>query len=282
MGDRKIEKTAMSVPVKIGEMPYPFDAQFDLGASATMVYGNTFAPYMQKHSEIKQRLDTTRTVNIQGERCAILSKIDLTLGETAFPQTDVVLFSNYGDAMTADSVGTSSVKHIGTIAADLFNTGVLVIDYPGERLCGMKNVPQAWEQEFEFVDIDYDAEMNWILIPLKIGGEVRKVLFDTGSSMFSLLSSPSHIAGIADTTNCTDSLSVGAWENTVQVHGYAPHAAVQFGSVAFTPHSVYASPYLDDQTLEEAGFWGIVGNRYFLDRTIIVDYRNKRFGISRK
>lgn len=281
MGDRKIEKTAMSVPVKIGKMPYRFEAQFDLGASATILYGNTFAPYLEKYGDLKQS-ESTRTVTIQGESCPILSKTDLILGETAFLEKDIALLPNSGEVMTTDSVGTNSVKHIGTVAADLFNTGVLVIDYPAQRLCRLENIPRNWEAKFEFVDIDYDAQMNWILIPLKIGDQTHKVLFDTGSSMFALLSSKSHVSTIADTKHYADSLSVGAWGNTVQVYGYKSDVPVQFGSVAFAPHPVYASPYLDDQTLSEAGFWGVVGNRYFLDRTILIDYKHKRFGISRK
>ena len=39
LGGRLIEKTAMIVPLKIEELPYAFEAQFDLGACSTMIYG---------------------------------------------------------------------------------------------------------------------------------------------------------------------------------------------------------------------------------------------------
>lgn len=273
-----VEKTSFSIPLSIEGIPHSFDAQFDLGAATTMLYGNTIAPYLEKYGV---RADTTQTIYIQGEPCPVLPKAALKLGAVAFQGTNVALFQGYGDLMTADSISTPTIKHAGTVAADLFNDGVLVIDYPNERLCRLDSIPGDWHEAFELVDIDYIEEMNWIFLPLQIGDATHKILFDTGSSMFPLLSSPSNIAAIADTRHCTDSLTVGAWGNQVQVNGYAPTVKIRLGTTTFAPQPVYASEYLSDETLNEAGFWAIVGNRYFLDRIVVIDYRNKRFGISR-
>ena len=55
----------MIVPLKIEELPYAFEAQFDLGACSTMIYGKAFAPYLAMASDIREKIDTTQTVSFK-------------------------------------------------------------------------------------------------------------------------------------------------------------------------------------------------------------------------
>lgn len=279
LSGRLVEKTAMNVPFIIDGMPYAFDAQFDLGAVSTMIYGETFAPYLAKNPGLQEKLDPTQTVLIEGSSCPYFVGLSIRLDSVEFPNQRVALFKDFGDVMTEDSIRTSTTKHIGTIAADLFNQKILVIDYKNERLCSVESLPSDWGARVEFVEMEYIAENNWIFLPLQIGGTIRKVVFDTGASLFPLVSSPSKIAQISCSNHCVDSLRVSSWGNEEIVYGYAPEVNISLGAIKFPSLPVYSSPGLDDESLDSAGFWGIVGNRYFLDRIIIIDYKNRKFGI---
>ena len=71
--------------------------------------------------------------------------------------------------MTKDSLCTSTIKHIGTIAADLFEGKILIIDYKNQRLCGIESLPSDWEQRVEFVDIEYVKRVIWYSFHYKSG-----------------------------------------------------------------------------------------------------------------
>ena len=136
LGGRLIEKTAMIVPLKIEELPYAFEAQFDLGACSTMIYGKAFAPYLAMASDIREKIDTTQTVFLQGASYPCFADLSIQLDGVEFPNRRVVFFEDFGTEMTKDSLCTSTIKHIGTIAADLFEGKILIIDYKNQRLCG--------------------------------------------------------------------------------------------------------------------------------------------------
>ena len=129
LGGRLIEKTAMIVPLKIEELPYAFEAQFDLGACSTMIYGKAFAPYLAMASDIREKIDTTQTVFLQGASYPCFADLSIQLDGVEFPNRRVVFFEDFGTEMTKDSLCTSTIKHIGTIAADLFRALSLRQEY---------------------------------------------------------------------------------------------------------------------------------------------------------
>lgn len=280
LGGRLIEKTAMIVPLKIEELPYAFEAQFDLGACSTMIYGKAFAPYLAMASDIREKIDTTQTVFLQGASYPCFADLSIQLDGVEFPNRRVVFFEDFGTEMTKDSLCTSTIKHIGTIAADLFEGKILIIDYKNQILCGIESLPSDWEQRVEFVDIEYVKESNLVFLPLQIGDITYRVMFDTGSSIFPLLSSLSKIARISNPDRCVDSLTVLSWGKPVDVYGYIPDVKIMLGKEELDNSlPVYGSDMLNDKNLDRSGYWGLTGNRYFLDKTIVIDYKNRRFGI---
>ena len=279
LNGRFIDKAAMYVPITINQMPYAFDAQFDLGATSTMIYEKTFAPYLAQAPDLQKKINVKRTIQIEGVNQPCFENITIRLDNIEFTNQNVTLFKNFGDAMTKDSIHSPTTKHIGTVAADLFNKKTLIIDYINQRLCSIDSLPSTWEQKIDFVAIDYIKENNWIFLPLQIGDKMQKVMFDTGSSIFPLLSSPTKIAQITNSKECTDSLKVSSWGDEVTVYSYTPKVDISLGTNKFKSLPIYSNQGLDDESLDGAGFWGIVGNCYFLDKVIVIDYKNKRFGI---
>lgn len=274
-----LEKSAMIIPMRINDIPYAFDAQFDLGAVSTMIYGNTFAPYLAQDPALQKQINSDKTVMIEGKTYPYFEGISIYLDKVEFPNQSVALFKDFGDVMTADSIDTPTTKHIGTVAADFFNTKILVIDYVNQRLCSIEELPAEWTENIDLVDIEYIEGNNWIILPLQVGDNVHKVVFDTGSSLFPLVSSASKIAQISDVSKFADSMIVSSWGVEETVYGYTPEVNISLGGNKFAPLPVYTSQGLDDETLDAAGFWGIVGNRYFLNNVIVIDYKNKKFGI---
>lgn len=78
---------------------------------------------------------------------------------------------------------------------------VLIIDYRNRRF--MINVLPSWTN---LLAEEFESEYGGIKLPLRINGKTCKVLFDTGSSPFQLITTQERAWSVSDLT-IVDSLS---------------------------------------------------------------------------
>lgn len=276
LAGRRFDKVAITVPVTLDNLPHKFKMQLDLGAKTTHVYGNPIAPYLAKYPALNTKLDTTRTFYIEGQKNPKLVGVKLKLGAIDFGLRDLGSFRNFGDKLTAKTLTDKTEVHVGTIAPDLFQNRVLIIDYPHQRLCVVDKVPAAYAkasfQPFKLKD-------GRIKIPLRINGQPEDLLFDTGSSLFALLTTQQRAAALAPGA-VQDSIKTSSWGKYYYVYGRRPTGAIYFGTKQLPEALVFADNiHKFDKLYEEEGVWGITGNAYFLHNTVIIDYQNHVFGV---
>lgn len=276
IGDKYFENLAMTVPVTIDKLPYKFQMQFDLGAVTTVIYGNTIKPYLAKHPSLNAKLDTTLVFLIEGKRNFMFKNISLKLGKQKFENINIGHFANFGTNIHPDSIKTNTIKHIGTIAPDLLENKILIIDYPNKRLRITKKIPKEY-QDVSFVDLIVND--GRIFLPFKINEKQEDLLFDTGSSIFSLLTTEEKANNIAQQA-ISDSLKIPSWGQQITLYGKKVIAPIELGNKKLEDITVfYDKEKMMDGFLKEENIWGITGNSFFLNNTIIIDYKNKKFGI---
>lgn len=276
IGDRYFEMLAMVVPVTIDKLPYKFQMQFDLGATTTVVYGNTIKPYLVKHPQLNSKIDTSLVFIIEGKRNFMFKNIDLELGNKKFEKINLGYFANFGSSIHPDSIKTNTVKHIGTIAPDLFKNKILIIDYPNKRLCIIEKLPIEYK-DVSFVD--FEENDGRIFLPFKINGQQESLLFDTGSSIFTLLTTEKRASSITEQA-ISDSLKVSSWGEHITVYGKRVIAPIKLGNKKLEDSTVfYDKEKMMDGFFEQENIWGITGNSFFLKNIIIIDYKNKKFGV---
>ena len=274
---RYFEKLAMTVPVKIDRVPENFSMQLDLGAVKTIIYGNTIQPYLERYNGLREKMDSTLTFFIQGEKNYMFKDIDLKLGDVAFGKRNIGHFKGFGDTLAADSIGSGTVKHIGTVAPDLFSNRVLIIDYPNRTICIADSLPERFSgasfQEFK-------EDQGRIKIPLEIDGRVQDLLFDTGSSLFSLITTEKRADQIA-AQDIIDSLLISTWGESYMVYGKETNVPIKYGKTLLGSSTVFSDRLkMFDEFFEEENIWGITGNSFFLEQVLIIDYRNGLFGLA--
>lgn len=270
------DKLAINIPVSINGLPHKFNMQFDLGAVTTVIYGNSIAKYLDKYSWFNNKIDSTKSFIINGQKNSMFKNVGLSLGNVSFGERNIGYFKDYGEPIPTDSIYTSTEKHIGTIAPDLFKDKYLIIDYPNKRICVTKNLPR------KLAKVDFQAcsiTRGRITIPLTINGKVENLMFDSGSSMFSLITSEENANQIS-VNNIVDSLSGNSWGDNITVYGKKITSEVKFGKTILQASNVY---YFKNEMIAEffkqQNIWGITGNAYFLNKIVIIDYKNSRFGI---
>jgi hypothetical protein len=270
------DKLAINIPISIDGLPHKFKMQFDLGAVTTVIYGNSIAKYLDKYFGFNNKIDSTKSFIINGQKNPMFKNVGLSLGNVSFGERNIGYFKDYGEPIPTDSIYTSTEKHIGTIAPDLFKDKYLIIDYPNKRICVTKNLPR------KLAKVDFQAcsiTSGRVTIPLTINGKVENLMFDSGSSMFSLITSEENANQIS-VNNIIDSLSANSWGDNMTAYGKKINSEVKFGKTILQPSNVY---YVKNEMIAEffkqQNIWGITGNAYFLNTIVIIDYKNSRFGI---
>jgi hypothetical protein len=287
------DKYAIAIPVKVENIPVNFEMQFDLGSVKTVIYGNAIKPYLDAYPDLKNKIDTLKTFLIQGVNNPVFTNMYLKMGSTSFKGIEIGYFKNFGTKMNQDTVRSNTEKHIGTIGPDLFQGKILIIDYPQERIAVCDELPKEYKsatfQPFKGVSEELPEQYRSavfkpsvdgrIKIPLVINGKSQYLLFDTGSSLFTMMTTKEDALKVAG-SKIEDSLTVTSWGKQITYYGVKTNNPIKFGNKGLSDFLVY---YDEQETF--AGFykfskiWGLTGNAFFLKNTVIIDYKNKLFGI---
>ena len=273
---RPFEKVAMMVPVSFQYLPYKFNMQLDLGAVNTVLYGNTWEAFAESHPELKEKLDSTLTFLIQGKKNYKLRDIELSLGEVSFGKRNIGYFKEFGDSITIDSIGPGTEVRIGTIAPDLFQEGILIIDYPNNRICYTSSLPKEYSKA-SF--LPFKLEKGRIKLPFVINNKKVDLLFDTGSSLFPLITTMNTAKQVSSGA-VVDSFMVASWGRHYMIYGEQTVVPLKFAKRPLASTIAY---YEKEDTMskffEKERIWGITGNALFLDQIVIIDYVHRRFGV---
>jgi hypothetical protein len=270
------DKSSIIIPVKVNDIPANFTMQFDLGAVKTVIYGKSIKPYLAAYPALKSRIDTSKKFLIQGENNPVFTNMELRTDGINFKGIEIGYFENFGSQIDPDSINSGAEKHIGTIGPDLFKNSILIIDYPGKKIGVCQELPEQLKKASFQPFLSDDGRIK---IPLTIDDSVEYLLFDTGSSLFTLTASKENALKTADHT-IEDSLTVMSWGKQLTFYGVRTKKAVKFGNKVLSGSLIY---YDEQRTFEDfyrfAKIWGLTGNAFFLKNTVIIDYKHKLFGV---
>ena len=277
IGNRYFDKLAMFVPFKIENISYKFTAQLDLGAPSTMVYGNSFMPLLQKFPKIAEKLDTlNKDFVIQGKKVGELKNISFYLDTVKFKHQNIAYFDNFGDKYQENDFKKDTILHIGTIGANLFNNKVLIIDFKKQQLAVLDSLPNKLEKEL----IDITIEKGRIKVPVIINGEKKYVIYDTGTSFATLFLSTNNWNEYHDTISRLDTIMASAWGVKYPMLISKTNIQIKIGNKIFKPKTIMANnlkPYYEFYKREN--IIGLMGNKMFYNHILVIDFKNKKFGI---
>lgn len=273
---RYYEKTAMSLPIKIENMPYNFCCQLDLGATRTVFYGNSLKNY--SFNTINQKLDSLgEPYYLNGHKGNFLRNIDLKIDRKDFIKTDVAYIYDYGDEIPKDSINSLSQKLIGTVAPDLFQNKYLVIDFPNQKMRIYDELPNKYKKA-DFVNVL--IRKGRIKIPLTIGNKTAYVIFDTGNCLGDLLLDKETINLFTNPNDtAVELLSGKSWGQDYVVYQKKLSEPVFINNKKIAIATAQFTNSDDDvQFNKEEKIIGLIGPLFFIDQTVIIDYKNLKFG----
>lgn len=262
--------TAMLIPVHIKKCPRVFYMQFDLGSPYSLLYKNKVDGIRQKYPDAITSLQTKEK----------LENFSFVLDKTPLLAKEIII--KQFDSTTIDWKDNNAIEVIGTIGTDLVDGKVAMINYPNQKLSISQGIPQKLMQRLSLTDFVYANRS--ILLPAKIKDKETMLYFDTGSSMFELLSDKETCNQLATHDTAVTRFPVKSWDKELTANTLTVNQNIEFANTTIPLRSCTYMDGVSDSQVEhmlKLGIGGMIGNKLFLNYILVLDTQLKKFGLTR-
>jgi hypothetical protein len=260
---------AMLIPIKLQHCSRTFYMQFDLGAPYSLLYKN-------KIDAIRKRYPKAFPLKINEGKVKDFvfksGKASITAPEIAVKQFD---------SSNIDWMMKNGIEIIGTIGADFIDGKISIIDYPRQKLTISDSIPEKLLPHLSLTDFIYTGRR--VLLPATIQNKKTLLYFDTGSSMFELLTNKETCHQLAAPDAKRTQNKVHSWGRLLTANTLASNDRITLANISIPIHSsTYIEGVNDTQVAQMSGMGigGMTGNKLFLCYILVLDTKNKKFGLA--
>lgn len=260
---------AILIPVHLKGCPKQFFMQFDLGSPYSLFYKNKLAAIGAKYP----KAITT------GDDDGKLVNFSFNAGKMPIMAKEIVV--KQFDSSSVDW-NKKSIEIIGTLGVDLIDGKTMVIDYPAKKLVISGSISKKLNEQVSLTNFIYAGRR--ILLPANLNGKQTMLYFDTGSSMYQLLTDKKTCEAMAAPGSLFIQSKVWSWDKYLTANSIATNDSITISGVIIPVH--YAT-YIDGVDAAQAGqmsrmgIGGMTGNKLFLNYQLVLDTRNKKMGLLR-
>lgn len=269
LGKTLVEKTAFFLKVKIDEIEGDFYMQFDTGTPKTIFYGKTLSKVLKTNS-VKQIIFTKDSTQF-------VKNVQIKIGKTIFSANSIQVKPNFG----SNEIDTT-FNVIGTIGFDAIVDRTLVLNFKSDKIAITKQTIDNLEFPITLIT-DASVDRFPLLIPAKIGEKKIRFFFDTGSSMFPILTSVEKLKDMKSESSIDTLCCVRNWNNLLPVYRRKINSKIDFNGIISENDNVYGinmSMMNILNYLPESFMFGMTDNKLFDNMILIVDNKNNKFGIA--
>jgi hypothetical protein len=246
-GELSIDQGAVIVAVDIEGVGTNLPMQLDTGSARTELYGEAVA------SDVQSAGTRTRVVSIRG------------WSDTGSPVPVVIRPPSGPPGRTA-----------GTLGTDALSNG-FVLDLERERLCKPSRLSDPGIADWQALTL---ANGSPVLEAVEAGTTIR-LLLDTGSSGFTLLSTP-NLSSTVRTATPVRQLAVPSFGRLLNVSQRRPSGTLTVMGKALQLDTVYGLDDADvEAMLKSQGLAGLLGMRPFAAGALAFDLPGRRIGFGR-
>jgi hypothetical protein len=280
-GDSATPKEVMLLKSRIDTVNFNFKWQFDTGSPRTFVYGNVWNSFCTAFPYLQHLFTTIDTLKRDG--FVNLKNGGVKISGNNLPERTIGLLSNYGDQIDKEvilsNLGASVI--LGTIGIDMFRQGVLVIDFKKNKIGFARKLSHSFYTQKKNT-VDFMLYQNRIILPLKVGKEIFYFFYDSGASLFPLKTSAA-FTNLTQHITYTDTLrNITTWGKSFDVPGGNFKNKVNIGKLKISNPKIYVHPDPDNyhtNIFKEAETYGLIGNAYFENSVIVIDFTKMKFTI---
>ena len=253
-----IEKIAMSVPFTIENKTYRF--QFDLGANITLIYDKCF-----ENTEFIKNKKIDYSSEAAGHTVFAIDQQNFNIGKLKIRNYKLHGLLNFDQGEVC-----------GVVGADLFQNKYLIIDFPNNKAYVNEKLNNKIAKKIDFVDIKITN--NKPVIPITIDNKIYHFQYDNGASIFPIVTYRKNFQHLIDSSKIIKNFNIKNFNNPLIVKAIETDKEINIGNSSFNTKEFWFTEE-DIFSFQQHGIDGIIGNVFFLDKTIVIDFKNKQFGI---
>lgn len=251
--------SALLFPIKINGINRTFYMQFDSGSANTVFYKKSLESIAENYpNQIKMN-------GTEMELSTHFSIGKMQINSSAFDVLD------YGQKIDFDNSDAENI--IGTIGTDLLEKRVTILDFKNNQ-CSF--VEQMEEKGF----LDFEFKKRKILITAKLDHENLKLLYDSGTSGYELITQKEIWKKYKNPNSSIKIEKGNSWGNTLDVFSASANKQMLFGNSALQISEVTyieGTSELQKFLMKRSGMQGMIGNKLFLNHKLILDCKNEKF-----
>lgn len=263
-----VPHAGLLVPIRLRNCPRTCYLQVDTGAPCTVLYAHQLAALSQRYPALGTSLRLRG--NVVPEFCFALGSAQVAVGNTK------VLLNGTGK-MPADSLAPFIIGSLGT---DALEGRVLVLDYAAGRFTLGNEVPANLAARATFAPLAFPERR--LLLATALSGAPRQLLFDSGTSAYTLLTSQENWQKMATPGAPARTDTTNSWGKKLLLHTVPTTARLRFGAAEIPLGTVtyMEGMNLMQQTLMRfSGLDGMLGNEPFAGGVLILDVKGGRYGV---
>lgn len=251
--------SALLFPIQINGINQTFYMQFDSGSPITVLYKNSLESISEKYRN---------QLPFHSEKKQIATHFKIGKMNIVSSNFEVL---NYGNKVDFDNPNAENI--IGTIGTDLLEKRITILDFKNHRFSFIKQIDENRFTDFEF-------KKRKILIPSKIEKENLKLLYDSGTSGFELITTKEIWKKYKIEKSKIKTEKGNSWGNTLSVFSAFAKKQIQFGNLNLKLSEVTyieGTSELQKFLMKRSGMQGMIGNKLFLNHKLILDCKNEKF-----
>lgn len=269
-------KDIMLITSHLDTLDYFFRWQLDTGSPYTYLEGGTFKKFITKFPYLADKIKRVDTAH-QGNYYKIynpLFKFDTPILPDIILKNDKI-----GGDFPQDYLDKYKGFSIGTIGLDIFKNKVLILDFKNNKIGYCDGLSKNFYKQ-KIKTSSFKFYKNRIILPIQIGSEMVNFMYDCGASMFTLNTTPNSSKSFApekltDTLYNINNAESGSVYNAL---GGKTDKQVKILGKVYKDMIVYVEKG-ESEIFDEAKVAGAIGNKLFLDHTVIIDFKTRKFSL---
>ncbi|MEQ8423266.1 MAG: hypothetical protein RIA63_01060, partial [Cyclobacteriaceae bacterium] len=261
------EIASLLLPVKIDGVPNQFYMQFDTGSPKTLFYKNRLASIQARYPDQVPAMDSLSATTRQSFKLG-----DMQVSSEIFNVLDIGSAIDWSD--------TTKINVIGTIGSDMIEKKITIMNFKEGYIRFVDEIPEPYSNA-ELMDFSFVKRKT--LFPATVGGKQCKLLHDTGTSGFELITSKEIWEKMAKKKALpVPAFEVNSWGRTLTAYNIASDQAIDFnmarvdlGEVTY----IEGASFMQVALMRMTGMGGMIGNKVFTNKILILDCINRKYTI---
>ena len=266
IGNKWNKHAALFIPASINGTDRKFYFQLDLGIPTTRLYGNTLKSFIDKYPN--------------------LASHQKAAGEHSFFQDATITLNKHTSLIASKlpviSFGKenidSSFTIMGSFGYDFLGENILILDFKQNRYALTDALSEEMKQKTSFIKKP-DLDKFPVILPMKLGKKNIRVMYDSGSSMFPILTGNNRLQRLTKKKHIDSLCCISSWGNNYPIYHTKNKKEITINNHSHRKEVIYGFEKLNKLAFTGKYLYGITGNKLFLNKIIIIDRKNNQFGI---